>query len=42
MACETPPGADPRTHAQVRPYDGVVPTGKEWREAFAEGLVCKY
>ena len=39
---ELPPGADPKTHAQVRPYDGIVPVGADWQNAFAEGLVCKY
>jgi phthalate 4,5-dioxygenase len=39
---ETPPGADPKTHAQIRPYDGVVPPGTDWQHAFAEGLRCKY
>jgi hypothetical protein len=39
---EMPPGSDPHTHARVRPYDGIVPAGGDWRQTFAEGLVCKY
>ncbi len=39
---EPAPGTDPATHRGVRPYDGVVPPGSTWREAFAEGLVCKW
>jgi phthalate 4,5-dioxygenase len=39
---ETPPGLDPKTHAHIRPYDGIVPPGADWRQAFAEGLACKW
>jgi hypothetical protein len=39
---EMPLGADPKTHAQVRAYDGIVPPGADWRQTFAEGLACKY
>ncbi len=39
---ETPPGADPETHRSIRAYDGVVPPGGNWREAFAADLVCKW
>ncbi len=39
---ETPPGADPQTHRNVRPYDGLVPPGGNWRETFAEDLICKW
>jgi phthalate 4,5-dioxygenase len=35
---EPPPGVDPSTHHNVRPYDGVVPAGQEWRSAFGQGL----
>lgn len=35
-------GADPRTHRGIRPYDGVVPPGRTWREAFGDNLVCKW
>ncbi len=39
---EPAPGADPRTHRGIRPYDGVVPPGRTWREAFGDNLVCKW
>ncbi len=39
---ETPPGADPETHRNIRPYDGLVPPGGDWRETFAADLVCKW
>jgi hypothetical protein len=39
---EIPPGADPETHRNIRPYDGVVPPGGDWRETFAADLVCKW
>ena len=39
---DLPPGADPKTHSAIRPYDGIVPPGGNWREAFAEGLACKW
>jgi len=39
---ETPPGADPATHRNIRPYDGLVPPGGNWRETFADQLVCKW
>jgi phthalate 4,5-dioxygenase len=39
---EVPPGADPRTHREIRPYDGIVPPGGNWRESFAADLVCKW
>jgi phthalate 4,5-dioxygenase len=39
---EVPPGADPGTHRSIRPYDGVVPPGGNWRETFADALVCKW
>jgi len=39
---ETPPGADPATHRDVRPYDGIVPPGGNWREAFGDELSCKW
>jgi phthalate 4,5-dioxygenase len=38
----TAPGADPRSHRAIRPYDGVVPPGQTWRQTFAEALVCKW
>ena len=39
---ETPLGADPATHRGIRPYDGLVPPGGNWRETFADGLTCKW
>ncbi len=39
---EEAPGADPRTHRSIRPYDGLVPPGGNWRETFAEGLKCRW
>ena len=39
---ETPPGADPRTHRDIRPYDGLVPPGANWRDSFGDGLTCKW
>jgi phthalate 4,5-dioxygenase len=33
---ETPPGTDPRSYRDLRPHDGVVPAGTDWRTAFAE------
>ena len=39
---EMPPGADPKTHRTIRPYDGVVPPGGTWQKTFADDLVCKY
>jgi phthalate 4,5-dioxygenase len=39
---EMPLGADPKTHRDVRPFDGIVPPGGNWRETFAEDLVCKW
>ena len=38
----TPPGADPATHRDIRPYDGLVPPGGDWRQTFAADLVCKW
>lgn len=39
---ETPRGADPATHRNLRPYDGLVPPGQNWREAFGSNLECKW
>jgi len=39
---ETPPGADPATHRAIRPYDGHVPLGADWRETFGDNLACKW
>lgn len=39
---EVPPGVDPTTHRDIRPYDGIVPPGANWRDTFADGLKCKW
>jgi phenylpropionate dioxygenase-like ring-hydroxylating dioxygenase large terminal subunit len=39
---ENAPGADPHTHQHVRPYDGIVPQGADWRETFKDDLVAKW
>ncbi len=39
---EVPPGIDPIIHGGVRPHDGVVPKGADWRESFAEALAAKW
>ena len=32
---ETPPGVDPLQHRDVRPHEGILKTGGDWRVAFA-------
>jgi phenylpropionate dioxygenase-like ring-hydroxylating dioxygenase large terminal subunit len=32
---ETPPGVDPLKHRDVRPHEGILKDGGDWREAFA-------
>jgi phthalate 4,5-dioxygenase len=39
---EPAPGTDPATHRGIRPYDGLVPPGASWREAFGENLTAKW
>jgi phthalate 4,5-dioxygenase len=39
---EVPPGADPATHRDVRPYDAIAPQGGNWRESFGDNLLCKW
>ena len=41
-AGKKPRGTDAKTHGACRPHDGLVPTGKDWREQYAENLVCKW
>jgi phthalate 4,5-dioxygenase oxygenase subunit len=41
-AGEDPRGIDPATYENVRPYDAVVPPGKDWRVEFADDLVAKW
>ena len=37
-----PRGALPETHAAVRPYDGFLRNGEDWRAAFARELVPRF
>jgi hypothetical protein len=37
-----PRGVDPSTYERVRPYDAVVPQGKDWEVEFAQELVAKF
>ena len=39
---EAPRGIDPRSYRAVRPHDGLVPAGKDWREAFAADFVARW
>jgi phenylpropionate dioxygenase-like ring-hydroxylating dioxygenase large terminal subunit len=39
---ETPRGQDAATYRTIRPHDGLVPAGSDWREAFAEDLKAKW
>ena len=39
---EVPPGTDPISHGGIRPHDGVVPKGDDWRTSFAEALAAKW
>jgi phthalate 4,5-dioxygenase oxygenase subunit len=39
---EAPPGIEPAGHGGVRPHDGVVPPGADWRQSFAEELAAKW
>jgi phenylpropionate dioxygenase-like ring-hydroxylating dioxygenase large terminal subunit len=41
-AGETPRGAESQSYRHIRPYDGLVPTGTDWREAFVEGLAPRW
>ncbi len=41
-AGEEPRGNNPSTYEKVRPYDAVVPPGKDWRVEFADDLVAKW
>jgi phenylpropionate dioxygenase-like ring-hydroxylating dioxygenase large terminal subunit len=41
-AGEPPKGIDPSTYETVRPYDAVIPHGKEWQVEFAPELVAKF
>jgi hypothetical protein len=39
---ESPPGLDPQSHRGVRPHDGFVPAGADWRETFAKDWVARW
>ena len=39
---DSPRGLDPSTYETVRPYDAVVPQGKDWEVEFAPELVAKF
>ena len=39
---ETPRGTDPSAYRDAHPYDGVVPEGADWRDAFADGLSANW
>ena len=39
---EMPPGVQPETHRDIRPHDGIVPQGADWRQLFAGELVAKW
>jgi phenylpropionate dioxygenase-like ring-hydroxylating dioxygenase large terminal subunit len=41
-AGRAPRGVDPATYRTIRPFDSVIPHGRDWREAFAEDLVAKW
>jgi len=37
-----PPGADPQTHRGVRPHEGIVPAGQDWRQVFGGEIAAKW
>ena len=39
---ETPKGTDPKLHRDVRPHDGFVPAGGDWRQAFDGKSIAKW
>jgi phthalate 4,5-dioxygenase len=39
---EAPPGIAPETHRDIRPHDGMVPDGTDWRDAFKEELRARW
>jgi phenylpropionate dioxygenase-like ring-hydroxylating dioxygenase large terminal subunit len=39
---ENPRGQDAATYRGIRPHDGIVPAGSDWREAFVEDLKAKW
>jgi len=41
-AGQAPRGLDPKTYRGIRPHDGVVPAGTDWREAFAAPMAARW
>jgi phthalate 4,5-dioxygenase len=39
---EDPPGVDPKSHGNVRPYDDYLPAGADWRQTFESELAAKW
>ena len=39
---ESPRGHDAATYRGIRPHDGLIPVGSDWREAFATDLKAKW
>jgi phthalate 4,5-dioxygenase len=39
---ESPRGLDPGSYRAVRPHDGLVPAGADWRQAFAADLAARW
>ena len=39
---EAPRGSDTASFSQIRPHDGLVPAGSDWREVFAADLRAKW
>ena len=36
------PGADPQSHRGVRPHEGIVPAGQDWRKVFGDEIAAKW
>ena len=39
---EDAPGTDPATYRTIRPHDGLVPIGADWRDAFAAAMAPRW
>jgi len=39
---ESPRRVDPRICRSVRPHDGLMPPGVDWRDAFAAALAARW
>jgi hypothetical protein len=37
-----PKGSDPQTYRHVRPHDGLVPAGADWRQVLGPEMVAKW